>query len=63
MYTLGISSFGMRALVLPVTDKALQSMGHARTICPELSRFLNQLAICRPPACHALAHKLHNVVR
>eukprot|EP00974_Lingulodinium_polyedra_P082553 7993839-Lingulodinium_polyedra.AAC.1 len=48
---------------MPVTNKALQSMGHVWTICPELSRLLNQLAICRPLACHALVHKLHDVVR
>eukprot|EP00974_Lingulodinium_polyedra_P073487 7114035-Lingulodinium_polyedra.AAC.1 len=48
-------------LVLPVTDKAMQGMGHVPTVSPELSRLLDQLAVCRPPACHALVYKLHNV--
>eukprot|EP00974_Lingulodinium_polyedra_P088635 8594945-Lingulodinium_polyedra.AAC.1 len=49
-------------LVLPVTDKAMQNMGRVRTVSPELSRLLDPLAVCRPLACHALVHKLHNVV-
>eukprot|EP00974_Lingulodinium_polyedra_P094688 9178118-Lingulodinium_polyedra.AAC.1 len=53
----------MRVLVLPVTYEALRSMGHVRTISPELSRLLDQLAICRPLACRALVHKLHDIMR
>eukprot|EP00974_Lingulodinium_polyedra_P091661 8883932-Lingulodinium_polyedra.AAC.1 len=38
-------------------------MGHVRTIRPELSGMLDQLAINRPLACHALVHKLNDMMR
>eukprot|EP00974_Lingulodinium_polyedra_P050394 4845397-Lingulodinium_polyedra.AAC.1 len=49
--------------MLLVTNKALQSIGHVRTVSPKLSRFLDQPTICSPLACHALMDELRNGVR
>eukprot|EP00974_Lingulodinium_polyedra_P100810 9766196-Lingulodinium_polyedra.AAC.1 len=48
----------MGVLMLLVTNKALQSIGHVRTAGPKLSRFLDEPAICSSLASHALARKL-----